>query len=61
MNVPLSFCLPKECGHEAIFQPLMQKLTVMANNLFGKLHEKVDFDNLYYQIPNNTLDSQLLK
>ena len=33
----------------------------MTNSLLANLHTKVDFDNLYYKVPNNTLDSQLIK
>ena len=59
--IPISLCLPKVCGDEALFKTLMDYGNKLAANALALAHQKIDFDRLYYSVPNGTIDTVLGK
>jgi len=61
LNVPLSFCLPKQCDNTKFFKPTMDKLTAMLDEMLALLKTKVNFDTLYDKVSDSRIDTQLLR
>jgi len=61
LTLPLSFCLPKECMDTAYFQPTMDKLTAMTNEMLALLKTKINFDNLYNMVEDSRIDTRLIR
>lgn len=50
LQIPLSFCLPKECNKKEYFASIMTKVQAMADKLMVVAHEKIDFNAMYSKI-----------
>lgn len=47
INIPASFCLPKQCNDSALFKGFQDKIESMANTLLLILRSKLNLDELY--------------
>ena len=50
--IPIGFCLPKECSKSELFSELIDSLNYQVNEIIDKAKEKIDFDEIYYKIPD---------
>lgn len=50
LQLPMGFCLPKECKSAQYFTPFAEALESKTNHLLDSLKQKVNLEDAYYKI-----------
>ena len=61
LKIPISLCLPAECGSESYWTAITDEFTSILNSAVINLKKTTDFDTLYAKVPNNTADTRLMR